>query len=108
MARLAEETRQRELEAKRARLGVEPPSDAEGVTSIAIRTSGGRLIRRFHATDQLRLVKDFVELQNDEGPSAFHFVTTHPRQVFADMDQSLGDAGLCPKAMLMIEEDDET
>eukprot|EP00211_Chloroparvula_japonica_P005369 CAMPEP_0119123484 /NCGR_PEP_ID=MMETSP1310-20130426/3419_1 /TAXON_ID=464262 /ORGANISM="Genus nov. species nov., Strain RCC2339" /LENGTH=381 /DNA_ID=CAMNT_0007113317 /DNA_START=230 /DNA_END=1372 /DNA_ORIENTATION=+ len=70
-ARLAAERTQREREEDRktklGRLPPEPPADASDITKIAIRLpSGTRIGRKFHVTDTLQSLYDFVDISQDD------------------------------------------
>lgn len=86
----------------------EPLATDVGVTKLSLRfPSGSRLIRRFHSSDVIQSVYDFVDIQ-DLAPlpseADFVLVNTYPRKIYSQMDQSLEEAGLVPTASLIVEE----
>eukprot|EP00301_Raphidiophrys_heterophryoidea_P012961 c20290_g1_i1.p1 GENE.c20290_g1_i1~~c20290_g1_i1.p1 ORF type:complete len:470 (+),score=98.14 c20290_g1_i1:36-1412(+) len=111
IAREEEDTRLEQLrkhqakEEKRRALPIEP-IDGFGVVSIAVRTQGGRLQRKFHLTDKLQVVKDFVETSEttQEDMDRFCLVMTHPRKVLSDLSLTLSDAGIATHTALNLEE----
>lgn len=88
-------------EAKRARVPAEPDA-GEGVAELVIRfPDGARVRRRFRESDTLEGVADFVEATADLD-AGYDFVTPFPRKVLADRKVSLAEAGLVPKAVLVV------
>lgn len=91
-------------EAKRARVPAEPAAGEKGVAELVIRfPDGKRVRRRFRESDTLAGVADFVEASAEGGEEAeYDFVTPFPRKVLRDRSVSLAEAGLVPKAVLVV------
>lgn len=121
-AREAEEERERELnmrrrmdemELRRARkkeaLGAEPDK-AAGVASVMLRLPNGiRVGRRFDKDDALEKVFDWAEVNGVDIEIAC-LVMAFPRNSFQypeDAGTSIGDAGMFPSCVLLLEERDK-
>ena len=134
----AELDRQQQLEAKRARLSAaaEPAAGTDGVTQLRVQLpSGKRLERRFHKTEVLALLRDFVDVElaaqaedaaaGEKAIERYSLSTNYPRRTFklgagvgdvadpdagADADDDLAltfdAAGLCPRAALFLADAD--
>jgi len=97
--------RKQELERKQRELPQPPAADAKDTTSVVVRLpNGNRLMRKFNKTDLLRHVYDFVDLSSELQPGSYHLVSSYPRQVYANQERTLGEAGLVPQAALLIED----
>jgi len=84
-----------------------PPSKlTEGVCSIGIRLPNGqRLQRNFYANTKLQSLYDYVEANGDlQEQHNFQLVMALPRQVYSRRNETLEEAGLIPKAVLIVEE----
>ena len=102
------EIREQRRKAIRESMKEEPAATESGLTKLSLRLpSGSRLIRRFHSSDVIQSVYDFVDIQ-DLAPlpaeAEFVLVNTYPRKIYSQMDQSLEEAGLVPTASLIVEE----
>ncbi|KAJ3171931.1 FAS-associated factor 2 [Geranomyces variabilis] len=84
------------------------PSSASTIANLSIRLpSGNRVLRRFHASDALQRVYEFVEtreLDPLDAEADFCLVGMYPRRVYADLDRTLAEEGLVPSASLVVEE----
>lgn len=91
-------------DAKRQRIPPEPPAGAPNVAELVVRLpSNARLKRRFLVTHTIGDVYDFVESEADEAANGeFDLMTPFPRKTFADRSLQIGDAGLSPKALLVV------
>jgi UBX domain/Thioredoxin-like/UBA-like domain len=95
------------VEMKRARLPAPPPPDSpEQTTELLIRLpSGKRLQRQFYASNTMRDVYDFVDLES-EGEledGSYNLIVPMPRAAFEDRSITLQDAQLLKRAMLVVE-----
>lgn len=115
-ARLLEErerSRLEELETRRVRkkvaLGAEPDKGV-GVASLVVRLpDGSRVGRRFHKDETLEKVFDWAEVQGVDIDVAC-LVMSFPRKRFLypeDAGMTIGDAGMFPSCMLLLEDRDE-
>lgn len=91
-------------DAKRQRVPPEPPAGAPNVAELVVRLpSNARLKRRFLVSHTIGDVYDFVETEAEEAADVeFELMTPFPKERFADRSQSIGDAGLSPKALLVV------
>jgi len=101
------EDRQRDRERRRSELArtiaPEPSADDRRAVRIAVRLpDGSRLQRRFAPESQLQAVYDFVDSQKEL--KEYDLVASHPRQVYANRDQTLTQAGLQGQSLLSVEE----
>lgn len=103
------EERERRRERKRAGLGEEPEKGA-GVASVVMRLPDGRRIgRRFHRDDKTEKVFDWAEV-NCVDIEVACLVTSFPRRRLKypeDAGLSVGEVGMFPSCMLLLEERDE-
>ncbi|KAJ3151654.1 FAS-associated factor 2 [Geranomyces michiganensis] len=85
-----------------------PSSPTAKLANLSIRLpSGARVLRRFHVSDQLRRVYEFVEtreLDPLDAEADFVLAGMYPRRVYADLDRTLAEEGLAPSASLVVEE----
>lgn len=95
---------QEQREAKRRRVPTPPPAGAPNTTELLIRLpSGTRLQRRFYSTDKIGSVYDYVDTETDEAPEGeYDLMTPFPKKTLLDRSTSLSDAGLHPKALLVV------
>ena len=78
-----------ELARKRDRLAVEPATGADSARLRIQLPNGAKVDRRFHKTDTVQLVKDFVDLHihdNDLDIHSFALATHYPREEFQGDD----------------------
>lgn len=73
--------------------------------------NGERISRRFLKSEKIQVLYDFLEslgeqLQLEDNSKDFEIIQSMPRKVYTDREQSLGEAGLFPRAMLQIKEID--
>ncbi|KAJ3142162.1 FAS-associated factor 2 [Geranomyces variabilis] len=84
------------------------PSSSATIANLSIRLpSGKRVLRRFHASDPLQRVYEFVEtreLDPLDAEAEFCLVGMYPRRVYADLERTLAEEGLVPSASLVVEE----
>lgn len=105
---------QRTISSKEASLPPEPPADGEDTVQLMVRfPTGGRLTRRFRASDRLSAVFDFIDVSSgkngvpglDIKPGSYNLVSQFPRQVFEEGGQfTLGEANLGHKQAAMFVE----
>lgn len=108
-----EKTRLQQLDTRRARkkeaLGQEPEKGV-GITSLVVRLpDGNRIGRRFHKDDTLEKVFDWAEVNGVDIEIAC-LVMSFPRKRFLypeDAGTKIGDAGMFPSCMLLLEGRDE-
>ena len=96
--------RQAELAAIVATLPSEPEPSAPGATTIVFRTpSGSRISRRFHETATVGQLYRYLHSQSL--PQEEHVLMTNlPTTYYTDENMTLQEAGLTPKALLIIQE----
>jgi hypothetical protein len=103
-----QEVVERELASLQATIPPEPPANAEGVCTLAIRLpSGDRVHRRLLAHHTIGDLRSFVRCQRVEFgelavPANFVIVMDYPRRQFDDDTMTLRDAGMCPRAAVII------
>lgn len=104
-AQKAEREAERALEAKKAALPAEPAADEPGRRALMLRLPGGkRLQRAFRATETVGVIYDFVDVTEAElAGQSYRLVTTLPRHVFEDRQQTLEAAGIQNQFVLMVE-----
>lgn len=108
-----EKSRLQQLETRRARkkevLGEEPEKGV-GTTSLVVRLpDGSRIGRRFHKDDTLEKVFDWAEVNGVDIEVAC-LVMSFPKKRFLypeDAGTRIGDAGMFPSCMLLLEGRDE-
>ena len=99
--------REQALQRKRERLAEEPAA-GPGVAQLMVKLpSGKRLERRFRQADSLRAVRDWVDVQAADqalGFARYALGTSYPRRTYGDADAelTLDEAGLCPRAALLL------
>jgi UBX domain len=88
----------------------EPDADVFGLVQLTLRMpDGSRLLRRFVATDTLGLVRRVVAQSADPPATALSDVrltANFPTAVFESDEQTLEEAGLCPRGALFVHIDD--
>ena len=105
----AERERVRAIEirrvAKASSLREEPEEGAEGVSKLAIRLpDGSRAARRFHSSDTIADVYDFVDTLDELDEVEYSLVSNFPRRNFPRGDTtSLLDAGAHPNGALFVQ-----
>jgi len=94
-----------ELEAKKSALPSEPAADEPGRLALMLRLPGGkRLQRAFRNGETIGVVYDYLDVTVAEiSGQKYHLVSTHPRKVFQDRQQTLTDAGIGNQFVLMVE-----
>jgi len=119
--RVAEEERRRaeeELETERAKsnkiedalaaVGEEPPHRPGETARIRLTLPSGRKVdRRFHKVDTVGTVRAFLIIhfhENDIPIENFSLSTSYPKKTYEDDSLSLEDGGLCPQAVLMVQD----
>lgn len=105
----AERERVRAIESRRvakaSSLREEPEEGAEGVSKLAIRLpDGSRAARRFHSSDTIADVYDFVDTLDELDEVEYSLVSNFPRRNFPRGDTtSLLDAGAHPNGALFVQ-----
>jgi hypothetical protein len=101
----AAEELERQLETKRASLPDEPAPEDENAVKLVVRMPDNtRRGRRFHKSDKLQSVFDFIDVLEDVKPGTYRLVMA-PRRVFTDKEHesSLQSLGLTSKSLLNFE-----
>mmetsp|Transcript_16548 Transcript_16548/g.20599 ORF Transcript_16548/g.20599 Transcript_16548/m.20599 type:complete len:383 (-) Transcript_16548:115-1263(-) len=87
------------------------PEPAPGVGPVAklriTLPSGKKVDRRFLASERLESVEAFLILyfeENDVAIENFSMSSTYPKRVYDDMSLSVEEAGLCPMAVIMVQD----
>ena len=105
----AERERVRAIESRRvakaSSLREEPEEGAEGVSKLAIRLpDGSRAARRFHSSDTIADVYDFVDTLDELDEVEYSLISNFPRRNFPRGDTtSLLDAGAHPNGALFVQ-----
>ena len=63
--------------------------------------SGARISHVFYRTDTVKTLHQFISLQDLQN---FEILVPIPRKVYSDLDETLDDAKLCPRALLTVNE----
>ncbi|KAK3286830.1 hypothetical protein CYMTET_5633 [Cymbomonas tetramitiformis] len=105
-ARAADVARWRQQKA--ATLPAEPPQEAPGVVSCAVRLpEGRRVVRRMLPGDLLQLLFDFIDVAGSEEPNSYNIASSYPRRVWElarDGPKTLEQVGMKgPQEALFIE-----
>jgi len=90
-------------------------SDGGGGTLARLRLmlpSGQRLERKFKGTDKIEVVQAFLMVELDkrnicEGSSTmenFQLHSNYPKKALTDLDRTLEEEGLCPQAVIMVQD----
>ncbi|CAM6047595.1 unnamed protein product [Sphagnum compactum] len=101
----AAEELERQLATKRASLPDEPAPEDENAVKLVVRMPDNtRRGRRFHKSDKLQSVFDFIDVLEDVKPGTYRLVMA-PRRVFTDKEHesSLQSLGLTSKSLLNFE-----
>ncbi|CDW77100.1 fas-associated factor 1 [Stylonychia lemnae] len=96
---------------KKEQLPLEPPEGDPNVCSLVFRLpgSGERVSRRFLKTQKIQLIYDYIEslgeqLQFETPHCDFIIFQSMPKKEYNDMERTLAEEGLFPRAMLQIKE----
>ncbi len=91
-------------EAKRRRVPEEPPVGTSGIAELVVRLPNNeRIKRRFLESHTIGDVYDFVETAAEQAVEVdFDLMTPYPKKTFTDRSVRLGDAGLTPRALLVV------
>lgn len=91
-------------DAKRLRVPPEPPAGTDGVAELVVRLPNNeRIKRRFLVTHTIGDVYDFIEAEVDSVTGMeYDLMTPFPKKSFVDRAASIGDAGLSPRALLVV------
>lgn len=83
-------------------------ADPEQNILLAIRlpTDGSRHQRYFHRQDTLQAVVEFAEEQGGQDFAGYALVSSAPKTMYEDLEQTIGDAGLEDRTVLHLEEID--
>ncbi|CAM6075609.1 unnamed protein product [Sphagnum tenellum] len=101
----AAEELERQLATKRASLPDEPAPEDENAVKLVVRMPDNtRRDRRFHKSDKLQSVFDFIDVLEDVKPGTYRLIMA-PRRVFTDKEHesSLQSLGLTSKSLLNFE-----
>ncbi|KAL9666143.1 hypothetical protein QQ045_000467 [Rhodiola kirilowii] len=75
---------------KEVSLPQEPLPDENNVVNILLRMPDGRRLgRRFHTTDKLKVVFDFIQICGGVHPENYKLAVSYPRRTFSEADGSL-------------------
>lgn len=104
-AAVAKEKNKKEKTSKLEAMAAQPPRDvSDKVCCIGVRLPNGeRVERRFYADTTLEAVLLFAEISSDLESHSFQLVTPYPKRVLSDTSQTLEQAGLMPKAVLIVD-----
>lgn len=88
----------------------EPLADEPGTTLLRVRLpSGNQLQRRFYARDPLQYLFDWVDTLEEHNSLKYSLASPYPRRVYgrAEVDMSLEALDLVPKAVLLLQPEDD-
>ncbi|KAL6556355.1 hypothetical protein OROGR_005643 [Orobanche gracilis] len=97
---LQEQENERQLAAKEASLPQEPAPDDENAVTLLVRMpDGSRRGRRFHKSDRLQYLFDFIDVGRGVKPGSYRVVRPYPRRAFGDGESTstLIELGLTSK-----------
>lgn len=90
------------------RNGPEPDASEKGCARVRLMLpSGQRVERRFYGMDTVACMRSFLVLyfeENNIGIEHFQLNCNFPRKVLNDEDATLEDEGLCPQAVVMVQD----
>ncbi|KAH9615908.1 hypothetical protein KSS87_009901 [Heliosperma pusillum] len=95
-----EQELERQLAAKQASLPEEPALNDENAITLLVRMpDGSRHGRRFHKSDKLQALFNFIDVGRMLKPGTYRLVRPYPRQAFSDGESnlSLSELGLTSK-----------
>ncbi|XVF52827.1 hypothetical protein PTKIN_Ptkin05aG0050000 [Pterospermum kingtungense] len=95
-----EEECERQLAAKEASLPQEPAASEENAVTFLVRMpDGSRRGRRFHKSDRLQSLYDFIDIGRGVKPGTYRLVRPYPRRAFSDEESrlTLNELGLSSK-----------
>ncbi|BFI25341.1 hypothetical protein MPTK2_1g20270 [Marchantia polymorpha subsp. ruderalis] len=96
---------ERQLTAKKGKLPMEPAADAEGAVTLVVRLpDGSRRGRRFHKSNKLQNLFDFIDVGGAVKPGSYRLVRQFPRVAFTDGEHasSLESLGLTSKQEVLL------
>ncbi|KAG6543951.1 hypothetical protein Mapa_014575 [Marchantia paleacea] len=96
---------ERQLTAKKGKLPMEPAADAEGAVTLVVRLpDGSRRGRRFHKSNKLQNLFDFIDIGGAVKPGSYRLVRQFPRVAFTDGEHasSLESLGLTSKQEVLL------
>jgi hypothetical protein len=88
----------------------EPDSSDKSIVQARIRLmlpSGKRVERSFRGNDTIDVVRAFLILhfdENDIGIENFQLSSNYPKKALVDVDKTLDSEGLCPQAVIMVQD----
>lgn len=89
-------------------LSPEPDQGTPGTARLRITLpSGNKIDRRFYTTDQIKHVRAFLMVwlyENDVKIENFELSSNYPKKTFSDWEINLEEGGLCPMAVLMVQD----
>ncbi|KAL8064284.1 hypothetical protein ABFX02_01G080000 [Erythranthe guttata] len=91
---------ERQLAAKEASLPQEPNTDDDNSVTLLVRMPDGtRRSRRFHKSDKLQYLFDFIDIGRGITPGSYRLVRSYPRRAFSDGESSstMNELGLTSK-----------
>lgn len=90
------------------RNGPEPDASEKGCARVRLMLpSGQRIERRFYGVDTVHVVRSFLVLyfeENNIDIENFQLNCNFPKKVLNDEDATLEDEGLCPQAVVMVQD----
>lgn len=74
--------------------------------------TGERITRRFRKEETVQILYDFIESMGDKvqfehTAGNFVIMQSMPRKVYTEKEKTIGEAGLFPRAMLQVKEEEE-
>ncbi|CAM6127148.1 unnamed protein product [Calypogeia fissa] len=91
---------ERQLALKKESLPLEPAADEQGALTLVVRLpDGSRRGRRFHRSNKLQSLFDFIDIGGGVKPGTYRLVRQYPRVAFTEgeLDSSLEALGLTSK-----------
>ena len=85
-------------------LDPEPGFDTDGVIEVGLKLpSGERRSRRFNSNDKVAHLAAFVAVECGTDMNNHRLAMTFPRRVLDNLEQTLGEAGLANKDIVIVE-----
>jgi len=98
--------KEEKLSRKRKTLEKEPEKTEEGICEIAFRfPAGKRIVRRFKKDEKIEILYNFIDCLQEEGIEEGKYLLsqTMPKKAYKNLENTLENEQLFPKALIQIE-----